>query len=120
MQQDQQVDGKAVRDGVGHQWVSPSRVADLEETVSQLRAGLETRQQVGVATGLIAAELGIPPDEAWALLVRLSQRTNVKVRDVGRVVVDAYNGRLTGENEALAARLRPHFPAESGLIPHST
>ena len=128
MSLDSQVDGTAVHDqmdghdgvrgldGVGGRWVSFTRVAELEATVAQLREAVVSRQQLGFVTGLVAGRLGLTPDDAWAVLVRLSQDTNVKVREVGRVIHDAYCGRLAPEDEALAARLDANAPKGTSLV----
>jgi ANTAR domain len=131
---DSQVDGAAVRDGVdghdlvqspdgvdGHDgvagpWVSATRVAELEATIAQLREAMVSRQQLGVVTGIIAARLEVTPDEAWAVLVRLSQDTNVKVREVGRVIHDAYTGQLAGEDKGLAGLLDAKSPGGPSLL----
>lgn len=116
MLQDRQVDGEVVHDGVGRQLALLERIAGLEVTVAQLRVALVSRQQLGVATGLTAALLGASPDEAWTFLVKLSQNANVKVRDVGRVIVEAHGGQLSPSDHAVAERLRPHLPPACGLL----
>jgi hypothetical protein len=131
---DSQVDGAAVHDrvdahdrvhgpvgvgghdGVAHRWVSPTRVAELEATIAQLREGMVSRQQLGVVTGIVAAKLEVTPDEAWAVLVRLSQDTNVKVREVGRVIHDAFTGQLASEDEGLAGILDAKSPDGPSLL----
>ena len=50
-----------------------SRVAQLEAEIAQLKDALARRQQIGVATGLLAQRFAISPEQAWSLLVRLSQ-----------------------------------------------
>ncbi|HEY6741572.1 MAG TPA: ANTAR domain-containing protein [Lapillicoccus sp.] len=122
MSLDSQVDGAVVHDRVdGHdavarRWVSSTRVAELEATIAQLREAMVSRQQLGVVTGIVAAKLEVTPDEAWAVLVRLSQDTNVKVREVGRVILDAYTGRLATDDQRLAALLDAKSPDGSGLL----
>ena len=71
-----------------------SRVAELEAENAQLRDALARRQQIGVATGLLAQRFGISPDRAWSLMVRLSQNGHVKVRDIAQAVIDAHCGRM--------------------------
>ena len=66
-----------------------SRVTELEAEIAQLRDALARRQQIGVATGLLAERFGISPDRAWSLMVRLSQNGHVKVREIAQAVVDA-------------------------------
>jgi hypothetical protein len=134
MSLDSQVDGAAVHervdahdrvnlpsgvdghDAVARRWVDSTRVAELEATIAQLREGMVSRQQLGVVTGIVATKLEVTPDEGWAVLVRLSQDTNVKVREVGRVILDAYSGRLAEEDEALATLLVDRCPEATNLL----
>jgi hypothetical protein len=109
-------DGVDGHDGLARRWVSPTRVAELEATIAQLREAMVSRQQLGVVTGLVATRLEVTPDEAWAVLVRLSQDTNVKVREVGRVIHDAYTGRLASEDQGLAELLDAKSPGSSSLL----
>ena len=109
-------DGVGCSDGMALHWVSPNLIAELEATVAQLREAVVSRQQLGVVTGLVAARLGLTPEEAWAVLVRLSQDTNVKVREVGRVIHDAYTGRLASEDQGLAELLDAKSPDGSRLL----
>ncbi len=91
----------------------------LDEHLDHLahcQQAMASRQQLGVATGLTAALTRTTADEAWALLVSVSRNANVKVRDVGRVVVRAYTGDLDAEDQLLADRLRPHFPQAGRLL----
>ena len=71
-----------------------SRVAELEAEIAQLKDALARRQQIGVATGLLAQRFAISPDRAWSLMVRLSQNGHVKVREIAQAVIDAHCGRL--------------------------
>ena len=71
-----------------------SRVAELESEIAQLKDALARRQQIGVATGLLAQRFAISPDRAWSLMVRLSQNGHVKVREIAQAVIDAHCGRL--------------------------
>ena len=56
-----------------------SQVAELEAEIAQLRDALARRQQIGVATGLVAQRFAHHPERAWSLLVRVSQNGHVKV-----------------------------------------
>ena len=51
-----------------------SRVAQLEAEIAQLKDALARRQQIGVATGLLAQRFAHHPERAWSLLVRLAQK----------------------------------------------
>src|SRR5215217_8046786 len=76
-----------------------SRVAQLEAEIAQLRDALARRQQIGVATGLLAQRFAISPDRAWSLLVRLSQNGHVKVREIAQALIKAHCG-VVGPAEA--------------------
>ena len=54
---------------------------------------MESQRSIGVAIGLLAQRAGISSDEAWRHLVRVSQDTNIKIREIARILVDARNGR---------------------------
>ncbi|HTF39198.1 MAG TPA: ANTAR domain-containing protein [Propionibacteriaceae bacterium] len=51
-----------------------SRAAQLEAEIAPLKNALARRQQIGVATGLLAQRFARHPERAWSLLVRLSQK----------------------------------------------
>ena len=95
---------------------SDSRLAQLEAEVAQLKEALQRRQQIGVATGLLAQRFAISPDRAWSLLVRLSQNSHVKVRDIAQVMINAQSGHI-GPSEAEVLRtLQSYLPEDLRLI----
>ncbi|MDX6267742.1 MAG: hypothetical protein QOD70_2482 [Frankiales bacterium] len=53
-----------------------------------LQAALDSRAMIDMAKGKLMALNDISPDEAFALLVRASQRENIKVRDIARRIVE--------------------------------
>lgn len=53
-----------------------------------LRAGMATREMIGQAVGILVERKRITSRDAFDLLVRASQRTHVKLRDIAQVVVD--------------------------------
>lgn len=55
----------------------------------QLTEAMRTRDLIGQATGILMERLDIDASEAFASLVRTSQRENVKLRDLARRIVDA-------------------------------
>ena len=55
--------------------------------VSNLHAGLESRAVIEQAKGVLHAELGVSPEEAFHLLSRYSQNTNQRVRKVSARLV---------------------------------
>jgi hypothetical protein len=95
---------------------SSSRVAELEAEVAQLRDALARRQQIGVATGLLAQRFGISPDRAWSLIVRLSQNGHVKVREIAQAVIDAHCGRLEPTEVEILSSLEQHLPDGVSLV----
>ena len=100
--------------------VPSNRVAELEAEVAQLKQALARRQQIGVATGLLAQRFGISPDRAWSLLVRLSQNGHVKVRDIAEVLIKAHCG-VVGPSEAkIICAIESHLPDGVRLIPAQT
>jgi GAF domain-containing protein len=57
------------------------------QTEAHLRSGLVTRTVIGQAEGILMERLKITADQAFAVLSRLSQASNVKLRDVARNLV---------------------------------
>ena len=87
-----------------------SRVAELEAEIAQLKDALATRQQIGVATGLLAQRFAITPDRAWSLMVRLSQNGHVKVREIAQAVIDAQCGRPDPTEVEILSSIEKHLP----------
>jgi ANTAR domain len=87
-----------------------SRVAELEAEIAQLKHALATRQQIGVATGLLAQRFAITPDRAWSLMVRLSQNGHVKVREIAQAVIDAHCGRPDPTEVEILSSIEKHLP----------
>ncbi len=67
-----------------HLRVAVERAA-LEEN---LRRAVESRQYIGQAVGVLVERRRITPEDAFAELVRRSQYTNVKLREVARLLVE--------------------------------
>ena len=93
-----------------------SRVAQLEAEIAQLKDALARRQQIGVATGLLAQRFGVPPERAWSLLVRLSQNCHVKVRDIAQALINAHCGRPNPAEVEIICALESHLPDGVRLI----
>ena len=55
-----------------------SRVAQLQTEIAQHKDALARRQQIGVATGLLAQRFAHHPERAWSLLVRVSHNRHVR------------------------------------------
>lgn len=71
--------------------VTPSgadpELESLRLEVSQLRHALTSRATIEQAKGIVMAERHCTPEEAFDVLVRLSQDSNVPLRDVARALV---------------------------------
>jgi GAF domain-containing protein len=66
--------------------------------VAELTEGMKTRSVIGQALGLLMADQGIDPDEAFAILLRFSQAHNVKIRTIAeRLVANRKAGGLPTE-----------------------
>ncbi|MCF6525394.1 ANTAR domain-containing protein [Streptomyces sp. JJ36] len=59
----------------------------LKEENQQLKNALDTRPAIDQAIGIVLTEESGTPEEAFQRLVRLSQETNVKLRDIARALV---------------------------------
>ncbi len=58
--------------------------------LEQLEEGLKTRTMIGQATGLLMAQEGLSSDEAFQKLVKVSQTSNVKLREIAQRYVDSW------------------------------
>jgi hypothetical protein len=56
---------------------------------TDLRAAVDTRQSIGQAVGIVMERHQIAAQQAFELLVRTSQRLNIKLRELAEVVVDS-------------------------------
>lgn len=59
----------------------------LAEQVGQLRTALTSRATIDQAKGIVMAERGGSPEEAFALLRQMSSETNVRLADVAAALV---------------------------------
>jgi GAF domain-containing protein len=81
-------------------------VTAMADTIEQLRTALDSRDEIARVKGMLMMRLGITDDAAWQLMVRLSQTTNRRVRDVapalgahlldGAVLPEDLRSRLPG------------------------
>ncbi|MEV4604878.1 ANTAR domain-containing protein [Amycolatopsis sp. NPDC049253] len=76
---------------------APQRMPDgvdgaavLAEENRQLREALQSRGVIEQAKGVLMAQRRCGPQEAFDVLVTLSQDTNVKLRDVARAFLDEF------------------------------
>ncbi|WP_369275816.1 ANTAR domain-containing protein [Streptomyces sp. R11] len=76
----------------------------LEET-EQLKEALERRPVIDVARGVLMATWSCTEEEAWQMLVRVSQHSNTKLHDVAEAVVAAT------QHKPMPAHLQDHLAA---------
>jgi transcriptional regulator with GAF, ATPase, and Fis domain len=74
------------------------QMADRGKAVDDLAQGLQTRQVIGQAVGLLMAQRRCTADEAFELLKGASQRNNEKLRDVAARMVAGH------ETDVLSSR----------------
>lgn len=72
------------------------RLQHLEAETEQLRKALTSRAVIDQAIGIVGAERRCAPDDAFHILVGISQRTNVKLRDVAAALVGRAAAERTG------------------------
>ncbi|WP_413755448.1 ANTAR domain-containing protein [Streptomyces sp. MMBL 11-3] len=90
------VAGKATP-GTGDTVEGPAaeRVEELQDENAQLQEAVRSHAVVDQAIGVVIALGRLTPDQGWRVLREISQRTNVKLRDVARLLIDwARTGRL--------------------------
>ncbi len=65
-----------------------SRIQLLEAEVAQLKVALVNRDSIGMAKGILIADGGCTPDEAFDVLRRASQRENRKVITIAHDLIE--------------------------------
>jgi hypothetical protein len=87
--------------------------------VAQLKEALETRGEIGKAQGILMERYGLDGDAAFQALVRLSQHTNRKLRDVStRWSTPASSRTIPSSVDVVPdplAQVRDHRGARSSL-----
>lgn len=77
----------------------------MRREVDHLREAVDSHREIGIATGLLASSYGCTTEQAWQLLVRISQATNIKVRQIAKALQDSFDGvpLSSQQTEVLAA-----------------
>ncbi|MBG0850639.1 anti-sigma factor antagonist [Streptomyces spinoverrucosus] len=70
-------------DGIDH---------ELGVEVVQLRRAMQTRPTIDLARGVLMATFGLSPQDAWHVLVMVSQNTNTKLHRLAQDLVSAVKG----------------------------
>ena len=82
------------------------------DEAAQLRLALDTRDVIGQAKGIIRFLTRTDDQQAFTLLARLSQDSNIKVRDLAQLIADCA-GSGTPLPAAVAPSWRRHIIAIS-------
>ena len=69
------------------------QLLSAKEQAEQLAEGLETRTMIGQATGLLMAQEGMTSEEAFQKLVKVSQTSNVKLREIAQRYVESWESK---------------------------
>lgn len=93
---------------------------ELRIEIGQLKRAMQTRPVIDLARGVLMASFGLNSEDAWSVLVEVSQRTNTKLRHLAHELVGAVNGaplsdRLQQQvSVAVAETLNPLSPNHRG------
>lgn len=72
--------------------VQTRRYLRTQERVDDITVALASRAEIDQAKGVLMAQHSITAEQAFAILVRRSQRTNTKLRDVARDLLKSVTG----------------------------
>ncbi len=89
----------------------PSRPETLRDEVAQLHEAVRSQRDIGMAVGLLSARFSCSTEQAWRMMVRVSQHTNIKVRTVARVLVAVHDGTAGAEDRELLRTFVHQLPA---------
>ena len=64
----------------------------LRDEVAHLHEAMKSQRDIGMAIGLVSARFGCSTDQAWRTMLRVSQDSNTKIREVARVLVATHDG----------------------------
>lgn len=84
----------------------------LHEEIAGLRRALASRPTIDMARGIVMATAACTPEDAWRMLVQVSQRSNTKLRDVARHIVESAHGPKPPA--PVRAALRAVYTARAG------
>ena len=68
-------------------YVDSTPAPDLAAEVAQLREALVSNRRIGMAMGILMRDRNVDEQEAFAVLRRISQNSNRKLRDVAEDVI---------------------------------
>ncbi|MFB9506349.1 ANTAR domain-containing protein [Streptomyces aurantiacus] len=94
---------------------------ELRVEVVQLKRAMETRPVIDLARGVLMASFGLSPEDAWTVLVTVSQNTNIKLHHLAESTVAAVQGEPLPEplRQQLSAAVAELVPARQATT-HDT
>ncbi|MEU0677111.1 ANTAR domain-containing protein [Streptomyces sp. NPDC006172] len=78
---------------MGEDGLLRDEAVELLEEKEQLKHAMESRPVIDMARGVLMAGLACEPEEAWEVLVTVSQHANIKLREVAEAVTSAASGK---------------------------
>jgi GAF domain-containing protein len=82
--------------------INVTSYAKAADEAAGLRLAMQSRAVIEQAKGILIARNCCTPEEAFEMLVRLSQHRNIKLRDLARIIVDSAqnpkHARISGRN----------------------
>ena len=82
----------------------------LRDEIGHLQEAVKSQRDIGMAIGLLSARYGCSTEQAWRTILRVSQDSNTKVRNVARVLVATHDGTADSEARALLESFISHLP----------
>jgi ANTAR domain-containing protein len=95
----------------------PGRQRLKDSAYARMQARLETMPVIEQAKGILMAQYRCPPEEAFELLRRASQRANVKVSDLAAQIVEQITSPEPGQRDNLPG-LRQTASAGGPVLPN--
>ncbi|MFE9764074.1 ANTAR domain-containing protein [Streptomyces sp. NPDC005808] len=86
---------------------------DLRIELTQLRQAMQTRPVIDFARGVLMVSFGLSAEQAWEVLVTVSQNTNTKLHQVAEEIVGAVSG------PPLSEVLQKHLAAAVAALPQT-
>ena len=90
---------------------APGDPDDLRAEVAHLHQAMESQRDIGKAIGLLSARYGCSTEEAWRTMLRVSQDSNTKVRDMAHALVITHDGTGGDADRELLRSFVAQFPA---------
>jgi hypothetical protein len=89
---------------------APDAPDALRDEVAHLHEAMRSQRDIGMAIGLVSARFGCSTEQAWRTMLRISQDSNTKVRDVARVLVATHDGSADADDVARLETFASHLP----------